>query len=109
MTPEPDEDFVDPVDEYKMPWEGVSSKAGSNASSFAASIGLEISGSEEFVAADACALVLKFRDIFSTELSPEPADLSPLDVLIDTTAKWHLPKNQGRPRSRRLRDIWRNS
>ena len=110
MTPEPEEDFVDPVDEYKMPWEedtplpeGVSSKAGSNASSFAASIGLEISGSEEFVAADACALVLKFRDIFSTELSPEPADLSPLDVLIDTTAKWYLPKNQGRPRNKSVK------
>ena len=38
--------------------------------------GLEISGSEEFVT-DACALVFEFRDIFSTELSPEPADLPP--------------------------------
>ncbi len=57
MTPEPDEDFVDPADEYKMPWEedmpikdmplpeGVNSKAG-NALSYAASIGLEISGSD---------------------------------------------------------------
>jgi hypothetical protein len=42
--------------------------------------------------------VLEFRDIFSTELSPEPADLPPLDVPIDT-AKWHQPKNQGRPRN----------
>jgi hypothetical protein len=50
MTPKPDEDFIDPADEYKMPWEedthlseGVRSKAG-NASSYAAStIGLEIS------------------------------------------------------------------
>ena len=103
MTPDPDEDFVDPADEYKMLWEeetplleGVSSKAG-NASSYAASIGLEISGSEDFVT-DACALVLEFRDIFSTELSPEPADLPPLDVPIDT-AKWHQPKKQGRPRN----------
>ena len=108
-TPEPDEDFVDPADEYRMPWEedmpvkdislseGVKSKAGS-ALSYAASIGLEISGSREFIA-DACELVLEFRDIFSTELSPEPAeDLPPLDVLIDT-AKWHLPRNQGRPRN----------
>ncbi len=89
LTPEPDEDFVDPTDEYKVPWEedtplpeGVRSKAG-NASSCAASIGLEISGSEEFVT-DVCALMLEFRDIFSTELSPEPADLPPLDVPIDT-------------------------
>ncbi len=103
MTPEPDEDFVDPADEYKMPWEedkplleGVSSNAGS-ASSYAAWIGLEISGSEEFVT-DACAFVLEFRDIYSTELSPEPVDLPPLDVPIDT-AKWHQPKNQGRPRN----------
>jgi hypothetical protein len=91
-----------------MPWEedmplqdmplleGDSTKAG-NASSYSASIGLEISGSREFVT-DACALVLEFRDIFSTELSPEPADLPPLDVPIDT-AKWHQPRNQGRPRN----------
>ena len=65
-----------------LPEEGVRSKAG-NVSSYAASIGLEISGSREFVT-DACALVLEFRDIFSTELSPEPADLLPLDVPIDT-------------------------
>jgi hypothetical protein len=91
-----------------MPWEedtplpeGVRSKAG-NASSYAASIGLEISGSEEFVA-DACALVLEFRDIFSTKLSPEPADLSPLDVPIDT-AKWHQPKNQGCPRNQSVEE-----
>ena len=52
-----------------MPWEedkplleGVSSNAG-NASSYAALIGLEISGSVEFVT-DACTLVLEFRDIF---------------------------------------------
>ena len=82
MTPELDEDFVDPADEYKMPWEkdtplpeGVKSKAG-DALSYAASKGLEISGSEEFVT-DACDLVSEFRDIFSTELSPEPADLPP--------------------------------
>ncbi len=61
--------------------EGVKSKAG-NALSYAASIGLEISGSREFVT-DACELVLEFQDIFSTELSPEPADLPPLDVPID--------------------------
>ena len=86
-----------------MPWEedmplleGVRPKSG-NASSYAASIGLEISGSEEFVT-DACALVLEFRDIFSTELSREPVDLPPLDVPIDT-AKWHQPKNQGRSRN----------
>jgi hypothetical protein len=76
LTPEPDEDFVDPADEYRMPWEedmpvkdmplseGVKSEAG-NALSYAASIGLEISGSREFVT-DACELVLEFRDIFST-------------------------------------------
>jgi hypothetical protein len=58
LAPEPDEDFVDPADEYKMPWEedmplqdmhlleGFNSKTG-NALSYAASIGLEISGSRE--------------------------------------------------------------
>ena len=70
--------------------EEVGSKAG-NVSSYAASIGLEISGSEEFVA-DACALVLEFLYIVSTGLSPEPADLPPLDVPIDT-AKWYQPTN----------------
>ena len=58
-------------------------------------------GSKEFVT-DACALVLEFRDIFSTELSPEPADLPPLDVPIDT-AKWHQPRNQGRPRNQSVK------
>jgi len=102
LSPEPDEDFVDPEDVYLMPWEdtrlpeGAPSSAG-DAQSYAASIGLEISGSREFVT-DACDLVLEFRDIFSTELSPEPADLPPLDIDIDT-AKWHQPKNQGRPRN----------
>ena len=42
--------------------------------------------------------MLEFLNVFSTELSPEPADLPPLDVPIDT-AKWHQPKNQGRPRN----------
>ncbi len=70
--------------------EGVSSKAG-NALSYTASIELKISGSEEFVT-DACDLMSEFRNIFSTELSPEPADLPPLNVPIDT-AKWHQPKN----------------
>jgi hypothetical protein len=97
LTPEPDEDFVDPADEYKMSWEEDNMPLLDNASSYAASIGLEISGSEEFVT-DTCAPVLEFRDIFSTELSPEPADLPPLDVPIDT-AKRHQPKNQGRPRN----------
>jgi hypothetical protein len=84
-----------PVKEMPLP-EGVNSKAGS-ALSYAASLGLEISGFREFVT-DACELVLEFRDIFSTKLSPEPADLPPLDVPIDT-AKWHQPWNQGRPRN----------
>ena len=86
-----------------MPWEedtplpeGVKSKAG-DALSYAASIGLEISGSEEFVT-DAFDLVSEFRDIFSTEWSPEPADLPLLDVPIDT-GKWHQPRNHGRPRN----------
>ena len=69
----------------------------SNASSYAASIGHERSGSEEFVT-DACALVLEFRDIFSTEFSPEPADLPPLDVSIDTAMR-QQPKNPGHPRN----------
>jgi hypothetical protein len=93
-----------------MPWgeekpfleEGVRSKAG-NASSYAFTIGLEISGSREFIT-DACAFLLEFRVIFSTELSPEPADLPPLDVPIDDTAKWHQPKNQGRPRNQSVEE-----
>ena len=85
-----------------MPWEesdfpeGANSTAG-NDDSYAASIGLEISGSTQFIA-DARELVSEFRDIFSTDLSPEPAELPPRDIPIDT-AKWHQPKNQGRPRN----------
>ena len=94
LSPEPDGDFVYPENEYEMLLEedatlpeGVSSKTG-DVSSYA-----EKGDSEEFVA-DACALVLGFRDIFSTDLSSEPADLPPQDVHIDNidTAKWHQPK-----------------
>ena len=76
--------------------EGVKSKV-MRALSYAASIGFKISGSEKCVT-DACDLVSEFRDIFSIELSPEPAELPPLDVPIDT-AKWHQPRNQRRPRN----------
>ena len=41
---------------------------------------------------------MEFREIFSTELSPELADLPPLDIPIDT-AKWHQLKNQWRSRN----------
>ncbi len=37
-------------------------------------------------------------EFLSTELSPEPADLPPLDVPIDT-AKWHQLKYQRRSRN----------
>jgi len=74
--------------------EGVKSSAGDAsagaASSYAASIGLEISGSREFVT-DACELVLEFRDICSAELCLEPADLPLPDVNNIDTAKWHQP------------------
>jgi len=102
LSPEPDEDFVDPADEYLMPWEepmvlGVAEPIVDDARTFVTLIGLEIAGSSDF-RADAQDLVSEFRDIFSKELSPEPADLPPLDVPINT-AKWHQPKNQGRARN----------
>ena len=65
-----------------------------DARTFVTSIGLEIAGSNDF-RADAQDLVSEFRDIFSKELSPEPADLPPLDVPINT-AKWHQPKQESR-------------
>ena len=64
--------------------------------SFAASI----TGSAEFIA-DVDALLEEYRDIFSSDLGAEPADLPPLDVEIDT-AKWHAPKNQGRARNQSI-------
>ena len=56
-----------------------------------------MSGSDQFIA-DADVLIEEFRDIFSSDLGQEPADLPLLDVEIDTT-KWHSPKNQGRARN----------
>ena len=104
LSPEPDEDFVDPEEEYRMPWEESDGETGSDHQaarqeneSFAASIGLEVTGSAEFIA-DLDALLEEYRDIFSSDLGAEPADLPPLDVEIDT-AKWHAPKNQGRARN----------
>ena len=64
--------------------DGISTQRGKSvAMSYAASLGLEIRGSKEFVT-DAWALVLEYRDVFSSELSTEPADLPPLDVPIET-------------------------
>jgi len=89
FSPEPDDDFVDPADEYLLPWEEpsvpeVADPLAGIDKSYAAMIGLEICGTNDFIA-DAQELVASFRDIFSKELSPEPADLPPLDVPIDTT------------------------
>ena len=56
--------------------------------SFAASIGLEVNGSAEFIA-DVDALLEEYPD---SDLGAEPANLPPLDVKIE----WHAPKNQGR-------------
>ncbi len=102
LSPEPDEDFIDPEEEYRMPWEdpdGISAETDRESpmtddGSFAASIGLEVTGSALFVA-ETNSLLEEFGDVFSTELGAEPADLPPLDVAIDAK-KWHCPKNQGR-------------
>ena len=103
LSPEPDEDFVDPEDEYYMPWEETDRESESEQrpvqedGTFAASIGLEVTGSAEFIT-DANLLIEEFQDIFSSDLGKEPADLPLLDVTIDT-AKWHSPRNQGRARN----------
>jgi len=56
----------------------------------------EVHGSPEFKAA-LFALCREFSDVFSRELTSEPADLPPLDVAIDKQ-KWEVPKHQGRAR-----------
>ena len=105
LTPEPDEDFVDPEDAYRMPWEEIEESRGKGFGNptvgrdgtTGAVIGLEVTGSDNFIAR-ANELVEEYQDVFSRELNPEPADLPPLDVPIDTK-KWHSPKNQGRARN----------
>ncbi len=83
LSPEPDEDFVDPEDAYTMPWEdqntgGVADQHSRGAqTTYAEMIGLEVTGSIKFIA-EANALISEFRDIFSSELSPERADLPSL-------------------------------
>ena len=51
---------------------------------FAASVGLEVTGSAKFIT-DANILIEEFQDIFSSDLGREPADLPLLDVTIDTS------------------------
>jgi hypothetical protein len=103
LSPEPDEDFADPEDDYNMPWEEPDRETGKDCmtvkedGTFAAAIGLEVTGSAEFIT-DANILIEEFQDIFSSDLGQEPADLPLLDVTIDT-AKWHSPRNQGRARN----------
>ena len=107
LSPAPDENFVDPEEEYRMPWEkydfetesGHPTAARQENESFVASIGLEVAGSAEFIADVDALLLKKYRDIFSSDLGPVPADLPPLDVEIDTV-KWHnTQNNKGRARS----------
>jgi hypothetical protein len=70
LSPEPDEDFVDPEDTYTMPWEdqntrGVADQHSRGAqTTYAEMIGLEVTGSIKFIA-EANALISEFRDIFS--------------------------------------------
>ena len=107
LSPEPDDDFIDPGDDYRMPWENdpdegadnrdLNESANKDTDSFAASIGLEVFGSVRFIDM-VDALLEEYADVFSTELGIEPADLPPLDVEIDVK-KWHCPKNQGRARN----------
>jgi len=106
LSPEPDEDFIDPGDDYRMPWE--KDPGGSvdidlhegerkDTDSFAASMGLEVTGSARFIDL-VDALLEEFSDVLNTELGVEPADLPPLDVEIDVK-KWHCPENQGHARN----------
>eukprot|EP01034_Spumella_vulgaris_P034740 gene34740-42849_t len=106
LSPEPDEDFLDPGDDYRMPWEedpdggvdkGLPESTRKDNDTFAASIGLEVTGTAQFIAL-VDALLEEYSDVFNTELGEEPADLPPLDVEIDVK-KWHCPKNQGRARN----------
>jgi hypothetical protein len=91
LSPEPDDDFIDPGDDYRMPWEcdpdggadnrDLPESADKDTDSFAASIGLEVFGSVRFIDM-VDALLEEYADVFSTELGIEPADLPPLDVEI---------------------------
>ena len=55
LSPAPDEDFVDPEDDYNMPWEEPDRETGNDRmpvkedGTFAAAIGLEVTGSAEFI------------------------------------------------------------
>ena len=107
LSPEPDEDFIDPGDDYRMPWEedpdgGVDvdrpESVRKDTDSFAASIGLEVTGSARFIDL-VDALLEEYSVVLNTiELGVEPADLPPLDVAIDVN-KWHCPKSQGHARN----------
>eukprot|EP01036_Dinobryon_divergens_P061874 gene61874-biopygen31044 len=103
LSPEPDDEIVDPEDEYYMPWEETDRETEQDQmpvqedATFAASIGLEVTGSAKFIT-DANTLIEEFQDIFSSDLGRDPADLPLLDVMIDTS-KWHSPRNQGRARN----------
>ena len=75
MSPEPDEDFVDPEDNYNMPWEDSDCETGNDRmpvkedETFAAAIGLEVTGSAEFTNI----LIEEFQDIFSASASRSPS------------------------------------
>jgi len=43
------------------------------------------------------ALVEEFKDVFSSSVVKEPANVTPFSLVIDEE-KWHLPRNRGRGR-----------
>jgi len=58
LSPEPDEDFIDPGDDYRLPWEedpdgdldrDLPEDARKDDNTFAASIGLEVTGTARFI------------------------------------------------------------
>ena len=91
MISEPVKEYILPSDE-STPWEEILAPTVPQGTENLT----EVHGSPEFKAA-LFALCREFSDVFSRELTSEPADLPPLDVAIDKQ-KWEVPKHQGRAR-----------
>ena len=56
-----------------------------------------IASNDDLHESDVRALLNEYRDIFSETLSPEPADLPPLELEVDRS-QWEIPKHHLPPR-----------
>ena len=91
LTPAPDEEYVDPMEQDVAPWE-------TNVTcNTVGELRPQVFG-DDVLKASINALVDEYLDIFRSDLNPEAARLPPMKFEVDET-KWHTSSNRERIRN----------